>query len=430
MMTLRHRPRLLFLCQTLPFPPDGGVWIRTYHVLRLLSQVFDITALCFERAASAGCGVDAETATGKAALGRFASVEVFSIPQKHSRLRYFWDHLRSLLTGRVYTTYLYDSRPFRSRLSELVRSEAFDLVHVDSLDLAAYLPICRDLPVVCVHHDVESALLRRRAAVEQNRWRRSYLLFQARLMNRVERHWCDRVALNVVVSDQDREQLNRIAPASRTAVVPNGVNPDEFIADTQEGSGLAYVGGTTPFPNRDALEFFCDRILPEVRTAVGALPVRWIGRASANERQQYRDRFGVELTGYVDDVRPLMREAACHIVPLRTGGGTRLKILNSWAMGKPVVATSVGCEGLAAVDDENILIRDEPEEFARAIQSVLEDAGLRRRLSEGGRATASRLYSWDTVGRQMIDIYLTATHAGSRDTAAITIGGQPRYGHS
>jgi polysaccharide biosynthesis protein PslH len=213
--------------------------------------------------------------------------------------------------------------------------------------------------------------------------------------------------------------------------VPNGVNPDEFIADTQEGSGLAYVGGTTPFPNRDALEFFCDRILPEVRTAVGALPVRWIGRASANERQQYRDRFGVELTGYVDDVRPLMREAACHIVPLRTGGGTRLKILNSWAMGKPVVATSVGCEGLAAVDDENILIRDEPEEFARAIQSVLEDAGLRRRLSEGGRATASRLYSWDTVGRQMIDIYLTATHAGSRDdTAAITIGGQPRYGHS
>jgi polysaccharide biosynthesis protein PslH len=108
-----------------------------------------------------------------------------------------------------------------------------------------------------------------------------------------------------------------------------------------------------------------------------------------------------------------------------------LKILNSWAMGKPVVATSVGCEGLEAVDDENILIRDEPKEFARAIRSVLEDAGLRRRLSEGGRATASRLYSWDTVGRQMIDIYVTATHAGSRDdTAAITTGGQRRYGHS
>jgi len=407
------------------------VWIRTYHVLRLLSQAFDITALCFERAASAGEGIDPKEAAGSGALGRFADVEVFAIPQKHSRLRFAWDHLRSVVSGRVYTTYLYESRAFRSRIEELLRSNHYDLVHVDSLDLASYLPACGSLPVVCVHHDVESALLRRRAAVEPGVWRRTYLQFQSSLMETVERRWCSEVALNVAVSPHDQTRLRRIAPAARIAVVPNGVDPDEFCPDGQEGSGVAYVGGTTPFPNRDALEFFCDEILPHVRTQLGDLPVRWIGRASPEEQHRYRDRFGVELTGYVDDVRPLMRQAACHIVPLRIGGGTRLKILNSWAMGKPVVSTSVGCEGLHAVDGENILIRDDAKEFANAVRAVLENPALRRRLREGARETVDRLYSWDILGRELIDIYQTAAHDRSRGfTDAVGVGGHARYSHS
>lgn len=425
------RPRLLFLCQTLPYPADGGVWIRTYHVLRLLSRAFDITALCFERAASAGEGVDWKVAAGPDALGRFADVEVFPIPQKRSRVRYLWDHLRSVATGRVYTTYLYESRAFRSRVRELLRSNRYDLVHVDSLDLATYLPDCDSVPVVCVHHDVESALLRRRAAVERHRWRRPYLRLQAGLMEDVERRWCERIALNVAVSQHDRSLLQRIAPGSLVTVVPNGVDADEFRFDGQVGLGIAYVGGTTPFPNRDALAFFCDRILPSVRTLVGNVPVRWIGRASPEEQQHYRDRFGIELTGYVEDVRPMMRQAACHIVPLRTGGGTRLKILNSWAMGKPVVATSLGCEGLEAVDGVNILIRDDPTDFAAAIRAVLETPRLRQRLTDGGRETVNRLYSWDVLGRQLIETYLTAADARSRDvTSAVRVGGHPRYSHS
>jgi len=425
-----NRRRLIFLCQTLPYPPDGGVWIRTYHVLRLLAEAFDIKALCFERAASAGRGVDWKVAAGREALGRFADVEVFTIPQKHSRLRYGWDHARSLVSRRVYTTYLYESGPFRSRLRELVRSGRYDLVHVDSLDLATYLPDCGNLPIVCVHHDVESALLGRRAALEQNRWRRSYLQLQAGFMEGVERRWCEGVSLNVAVSEQDRSLLQRLAPGLRVTVIPNGVDPDEFRCDGQAGSGVAYVGGTTPFPNRDALEFFCDRILPSMRTLMSDVTVRWIGRATSEEQQHYRDRFGIELTGYVDDVKPLMRQAACHIAPLRTGGGTRLKILNSWAMGKPVVATSVGCEGLEAIDGTNILIRDDPNDFAVAVRAVLENPRLAQRLVDGARETVDRLYSWDVLGRKLIETYLTTAHACSRDIRpAIRVGGHPRYGH-
>jgi len=412
------RPRLLFLCQTLPYPPDGGVWIRTYHVLRLLSRAFDITALCFERAATAGPGTDWSVATGPGALGQFAHVEVFAIPQKRSRSRFVWDHLRSIVTARVYTRYLYDSRAFRRRVSELLRTHAFDLVHVDSLDLAAYLPSFRDIPVVCVHHDIESILLRRRAAIDPRWWQRWYLRLQARLMHRVERRWCERLGLNITMSEADRAALTRVAPAARIAVVANGVDLEEFAPAAEGGVGVAFVGGTTPFPNLDALDYFCAEILPYLRTSVPNVPVRWIGRASPEQRRDYRDRFGVELTGYVDDVRPFMREAACHIVPLRTGGGTRLKILNSWAMGRPVVATALGCEGLEAVDNENILIRDRPAAFAAAVVSVLERQALARRLGEQGRATVERAYSWDAIGEQLIAQYRNVRHATSSDSFA------------
>ena len=254
---LTSRPQLLFLCQTLPYPPDGGAQIRTYHVLRLLARAFDVTALCFERSRTLGNCAAGDIAAGRDALGRFAAVEVFAIPQLHSRVRYVWDHLRSLASRKVYTTYLYDSRAFRRRLDDVLTSRSFDLVHVDSLDLARYLPACGGVPVVCVHHDVESALLRRRAAVERSGWRRRVpAAIRPRLQEDVERSWCRRVALNVAVSDQDRALVKRIAPASRVAVVPNGVDIEEFRPDGTPGTGLAFVGGTHSFPESRRARLF------------------------------------------------------------------------------------------------------------------------------------------------------------------------------
>jgi len=177
---------------------------------------------------------------------------------------------------------------------------------------------------------------------------------------------------------------------------------------------VAFAGGAIAFPNPDALDFFCTEILPHLKAARADIPVRWIGRATQDQQPYYRDRYGVQLTGYVEDVRPLMSKAACHIVPLTAGGGTRLKILNSWAMGKAVVSTSVGCEGLAVIDGENILIRDHPPAFADAILRVLADETLRHGLGAAGRATVEQLYSWDVVGEGMINAYLSVAHSESR----------------
>ncbi|HEV3141895.1 MAG TPA: glycosyltransferase family 4 protein [Vicinamibacterales bacterium] len=415
------RPRLLFLCQTLPYPPDGGVWIRTYHILRLLARAFDITALCFERAPMAGNDAARDPRAGIEALSPFARVEVFPIPQRRSRTRFVWDHMRSMALQRVYTTFMYESRDFAQRLSQLRRESAFDLVHVDSLDLAAHLPACDGIPIVCVHHDVTSTQLQRRAGIERTEWRRAYLRHQARLMARAERDWCARVAMNVVVSADDGESLRAIAPGARVTVVPNGVDVDQFRPASNAGRGAAYVGGLHWFPNADALEYFAADILPHLRRADPEMPIRWIGSATSGEQHQYRERHAIDVTGYVDDVRPFMEAAACHIVPLRAGGGTRLKILNSWAMGKPVVSTTIGCEGLEAVDGDNILVRDDPKEFADAVLAVMNDRALARRLGASGRATAERTYSWDVIGNELIASYLDIANVDSRTGARIAV---------
>jgi glycosyltransferase involved in cell wall biosynthesis len=306
----------------------------------------------------------------------------------------------------VYTWFVYKSRRFELALRNALAARPFEIVHLDSLDLARYLPLLRALPVACTHHNVESMLLQRRASGEPRRVRRAYMSRQAALMQQQERRWCPRVALNVAVSRADLEALRRIAGGGEYLEVPNGVDTHYFRPETGREGGVVFVGGTTWYPNRDALDYFCEDILPHLRRALPSVRIRWVGRSSAAEQETFGRRYGVELSGYVADIRPFVSDAGCFVVPLRIGGGTRLKILNAWAMGKAVVSTSVGCEGLHAVDGENILIRDTAAAFADAVSTVLLDPALRTRLGTAGRATAEREYAWEVIGAPMLERYM------------------------
>ena len=395
------RPKLLFLSQTLPFPPDSGTAIRSYNVLRLLARDYDVTALCFYRRATTP-----DLAGSLAALRRIAShVEAFPIEQEHSRARMLADHARSMLTGRAYTAFAYESAAFtRALLSHLAR-EPFVLAHLDSLDLGAYVPLLAGVPVIAVHQNVESALLRRRAANESSVLRRAYLRLQARLMEGEERRWSPRVALNLAVSEADAQELRTLVPNARFEMIPNGVDVDAFVPGGDAAQdGIVFVGGMSWFPNADALEFFDEEILPLVRVRDERVKVTWVGRAKPDVIASYAKR-GIQLTGHVDDIRPYVTSAACYVVPLRIGGGTRLKILDAWAMGKAVVSTTVGCEGLDAVDGQNILIRDDPAAFASAVTTVLRDPGLRVALERNARTTAEQRYSWNVIGETMRRLY-------------------------
>lgn len=397
------RKKLLFLCQTLPFPPDGGVEIRSYNIMRLLAQRYDVTALVFFRKATRPRAANVDG--GVAGLSGFSTAAALPIPQEHNRSRLLWDHLRSVVRSRVYTYYSYQSAEYEAALKQLLSEQKFDIVHMDSLDLSAYLPMLSNIPVVCTHHNVESDLLRRRARSEASPLMRRYLDYQANLMQAEEARWCPEVKLNIAVSQADAARLAEIAPDASFTVVPNGVDTDAFEPTDGVQNGVVFVGGYSWYPNRDAMQYFAEDILPIIRSRNSDLAVTWVGRSPEHLASEYRIHHRIELTGYVEDIRPFVAEPACYVVPLRVGGGSRLKILDAWAMGKAIVSTSVGCEGLNARDGENILIRDTPQSFAEAVQAVVSDSELRRRLGENARRTAEQEYEWSVLGERMLEQY-------------------------
>ena len=317
-------------------------------------------------------------------------------------MRLLWDHLRSIVSSATL-------RSLRSREHWLrggacagnSRPVRFDLVHFDSMDLQRFFPLVRHLPTVCNHHNAESVLLHRRVARELGA-RAWYMRHQAALLARAESALLPQFDLNVMVSDVDTALLRELAPSARFTTIPNGVDTGYFAPSRNGlGAGCVFVGGTTWFPNLDGLEWFAAEILPRMRESGLGAPVEWVGRVTDAERARFAALPGVRFSGYVDDIRPHVHAAACFIAPLRVGGGTRLKILDAWAMGMPVVATSIACEGLDAVHGENILVADDVAGFVRETARVLADPALGARLGAAARATAEREYSWDVLGMKL-----------------------------
>ncbi|MBL0889219.1 MAG: glycosyltransferase [Gemmatimonadaceae bacterium] len=406
------KPRLLFLCQCLPYPGDEGVKIRTFNILKRLAQDFEVRALCFFRRAAHHSPEQVEAAVQ--ALSQYATVSAHAIPQETSRLRLLIDHTRSVLQQRVFTVFAYESASFRRDLQQALDTFRPDIVHMDSLDLSGYLPaIPRGLPVVCVHHNVESALLARRAQSARG-FKRWYFGLQARLTMKEERRYLPQVALNVAVSDPDQQLLRQLVATAAYLTIPNGVDTTEISPLPDADAGIVFVGGASWFPNRDALEYFAAEILPRIRSRLPDVPVTWVGQASAADRAHYATTHGITLTGYVDRIEPWVQQAGCFVVPLRVGGGTRLKILYAWSMQRAIVSTSIGCEGLDGHDGQDILIRDTPEAFADAVVDVLTRPDRRQQLAAAGRRLAQSRYDWDVITADMNRHYLALLPKASR----------------
>ncbi len=401
--------RLLFLGDSLPYPADRGLALRSYHVLRLLASRYDVDALFFHHRDDP---TQMPLHDRVRHLQELARVEVFPLPGESSARRRIRDRVLSSFVRRTITRWQYDDPRFRRRVLELRLEHDPRIVHVDRITLNRYLPLLEGNTVVLTHHRVESQSLALRAELAQGTERR-FLQRQARWMEDAERFWMPRATLNVARSEHDRGALAQLAPDAALEAWPDGVDIRHFTPARGTGKGLAYVGGAERTRDRDALEYFATRILPRLRSISGmqALePIAWVGSANEPDRRRYRE-IGIDLTGYVEDIRPVVRPAACYIVPIRIAGGARFKVLLAWAMGKAVVSTSAGCEGLEAVNGRNILIRDDPDAFARAVADILEDRDLRARLGEAGRTTVEDRYSWDLIGKDMLARYEALEHA-------------------
>jgi glycosyltransferase involved in cell wall biosynthesis len=289
----------------------------------------------------------------------------------------------------------------RARVRERMK-QGVDLCVADFLSAMPNLPTQTSAPVVLFEHNVEHMIWKRLHEVEKRPWRRALLALEWRKMRQYEARACGRAGLTVAVSEADRALLAAKAAGADIRAVGTGVDTAYFHPNgaVEAPATLVFTGSMDWYPNEDAILYFIAAILPELRREVPGLSLAVVGRDPSDRLRAACAAAGVHVTGTVADVRPYVAEAAVYVVPLRIGGGTRLKIFEALAMGKAVVATRVGAEGLPIVSGQHFLQADSPADFAQAVVTLLKDAGRRHALGMAGRRLVEERYSWTQVTRQ------------------------------
>lgn len=393
---------ILFLSTKSPYPIKDGHSSRTYNVLQQLARDHRIYFLTFFLSEMEEQGISFLKPLTAESRG-------FRL-QAHRRLMHsLWRWLCSVFSRLPFIAFKYRTPEMTREIRRVLAQQNIDAIHLDLLPLMVYADLFERYPKVLVNHNVESELLQRRIPFVRNPFLRLVLRREYRKLSAFEQKAIGRVDCCIAVSERDKQLLSQMNPAARLHVLPNGVDTEYFQPSaTQQANILLFVGGMDWFPNADAISYFADQILPKLQKDSPDISIQVIGRIPAG----YQRRQGIEYLGFVDDIRPYVARAKAYIVPLRIGGGTRLKILDALAMGKAVVTTSVGCEGLEVIDGQEVLIRDTPEGFAAAVKDILRDEVLRTRLSIAARERAVRTYDWNLLGESLQKIYTTLHKTG------------------
>jgi glycosyltransferase involved in cell wall biosynthesis len=293
------------------------------------------------------------------------------------------------------------------KLRKMLERVSPDIVHVDALGLAQYLPIIGSPGRVLNHHDVESCKIELRARKTRNVLLRSYFKIEARKLAAAERRWCPQFDVNAVVSEDEGHVLSQACPGLRVRVVPNGVDTEYFTPRADPGTRtILFCGSMDMHPNQEAMEYFLRQIWPRIVAQAPNVNLQVVGRKPPMWLYEVvRTDHRVQVTGFVDDVRPYFQGAAVCICPILSGGGTRLKILDSLAMGVPVVATSFAASGLSLEHGKHLLLADTEQQFADDVRQLLTTPALRSELASAGSKRVDQLYSWTVVGQTLMDTY-------------------------
>lgn len=378
------------------WPLNTGGRLRSFHVLRELSTRHAVTLLTTH-------GPDEDPAALREQLP--ACREVHSIPhtsaKKNSR-RFLAALIQSWASPLPVDLYKNRIRTLQDAVTERLAGDAFDLVVADFLVAIPNVPLHEDIPVLHFSHNVEFMIWQRLATTERRPIHKALLALEWRKMRRCELKACREADFTVTVSDQDRDQLGAGLEPGRIEAIPTGVDLDYFqvgARDDEDANDIVFSGSMDWFPNEDAILYFIEAILPRVREVRPNVTVTVVGRNPSDRLRRAAAAAAIRVTGTVDDVRPYVQRAAVYMVPLRIGGGTRLKIYEALAMGKAVVSTTIGAEGLPLAEGEHIVRADEPEAFARALLALLENPERRQALGDAGRTLMEERFSWGQVAR-------------------------------
>ncbi len=398
---------ILWISHIIPYPPKTGVLQRSYNLLREASKIGDVYLLALHKKGVLPVQYDLQEV--KRELGSICRhVEIMEIPAESSKIKRYELLLKSFFTADSLSVTFYRAEEMHRKIRELVSDVKFDIAHFDTISLADYVEDVGSIKKILNHHNMESDLFKKRSLIEKNILKKMYYKMEAAKLNRYESRQCSKFDINFTVSELDTQLLAEVVPGVKTEVIPNAVDTEYFHkgkADVTKNR-LIIVSGMNWYPNRDAVIYMCKEIwplltkeLPDITmTVVGAQPPEVLVELSERDKR-------IEVTGFVDDVRPYIENAEIYLCPMRDGGGTRLKILDALSMGKAIVSTTKGCEGIDITPDKNVLIADTPSQFVNRIKEVLRNPELRKTLGEEARTLVKEKYSWEVIGKSLRSIY-------------------------
>jgi sugar transferase (PEP-CTERM/EpsH1 system associated) len=394
--------RILFLSPRQSLPARSGAKLREYHFLRALGRSAELTCLYFGDPGAQPLTVEDLP---------FCR-DVVGIPKPPAYG--LGNNIRGIFGRWPLPILNYTSPEMSTAVAKAVASCEFDIIHLDSIHMIRYALAAIEqqpsLRAIYNWHNIESEAMRRYAATTTSPARRWYAGHTATKLERLESGILRTAFGHIVCSEREREQLHRTAPSARIEVVENGVDTGYFAADGETPTptrSIIFVGAMDYFPNSEAAVFFARQIWPHVRNRLADAELVIVGANPGPAVLALGELPGVKVTGMVPDVRPFYHGALAAIVPLRTGGGTRLKILEAMAAGVPVVSTPLGAEGLPAVDGENALLVDSGDihGWVDRLASLANSPTRRAQLTAAGLLLVQNRYDWEMLGAKLRATY-------------------------
>jgi len=382
---------ILFLTRETPFPADSGVKMRAWLVLERLARNHQVTLVCYDAAAGAlregplqEICESVHVVKHEAQLGSFKYLKMFF----------------GLFSPAPFAIKGRHCQDYHRVVKEMFAQQKFDLILCDSVYQAIYLPAGQH-KIILNEHNIESTIIKRYISIEKNPFNRCYAFYEWLRMKAFEEKIWKRCSLIFACSQVDKEEIEKRTGRRQVEVVPNGVAVPVLRVSEEKPFDLVYTGLIGWKPNEDAVLFFAKQIYPFIKKFLPQVRFWIVGKGPSPAVKALEKEGTIHVTGAVAHVEPYIEKGGIIVVPLRIGSGTRLKILEAFALKKAVVSTTIGCEGLEVTHGKDILIEDDPQKFAGAVISLLEDGPTRKRLGEAGRKLVEEKYSYEVIGKQI-----------------------------
>jgi glycosyltransferase involved in cell wall biosynthesis len=392
---------ILFLSTENPYPPDGGHHLRTFNILKILASRHKIYFVGFAQ--------DKSEFKYIPEIKKFCeTVDIYKVAETGYNKAFFMLAFKNVFSKHPLIAQRYFIPEARKRIERILVADSIDLVHMDMLALGLYKRILKGIPVILTNHNVESLRIYRWVQIEKNPIIRCFLFYQYLKLRAFEQSICPEFDRCIVVSEYDRIYLNNLCGMDNFVVIPNGVDIRYFKPESGEvkRDHLVWVGGMTGPYNADAVDFFIEKIWSLIKDKVRGATIDFAGGGPTRTlRDKALEDKSVHVLGFVPDIRPIVQRASVFVAPIRIGSGTKIKVLNAMAQGKPVVATTVAAEGIDVAPDENILIADDPGEFAEKILYLLRNEEIAGKMGEKARELMEKKYSWDVISENIHRTY-------------------------